>query len=385
VSGITFIRLFGIPIRLHPSWIIIAVLIAWSLGAGLFPDQYGELSAATHWTMAVAATLGLFASIIVHELAHALVARRCGVDMRGITLFIFGGVAEMTGEPPDPRAEGLVAIAGPIASVIIAGVLSVAWGACAFAPGGGETLAACAGVAGYLAILNAVLVAFNLVPAFPLDGGRVLRALLWAWKEDLRWATRITANIGRGFGVVLIGLGVLSVIAGAFIAGMWWFLLGLFIFGAARASYQHVLIRRALEGEQVRRFMKTDPITVPPDLTVQSLVDDYILSYHYKMFPVREGGEIIGWVGTDQVRDIPREEWADTHLSDIVQHSDGENTISADADAVDAFRRMSQTGRSRLLVSENGHLAGILAMKDLMRFLSLKMELEEGQQVPWGR
>ncbi|MDY7109087.1 MAG: site-2 protease family protein [Planctomycetota bacterium] len=384
MSGLTFLRLFGIPIRLHPSWIIIAVLIAWSLGAGLFPDQYKELATSTHWMMAVAATAGLFASIIVHELAHALVARRCGVEMKGITLFIFGGVAEMTGEPPGPRAEGLVAIAGPIASVLVAGVLAVAWIACALTPGGGAALAACAGVAGYLALLNGVLVAFNLVPAFPLDGGRVLRALLWWWKDDLRWATRITASIGRGFGVALIGLGVLSVIAGAFVAGMWWFLLGLFIFNAARASYQHVLIRRALEGEPVRRFMKTDPITVPPDITVQSLVDDYILAHHYKMFPVREGGELIGWVASEQVRDIPRDEWSRIHLSDIVRASDDENTIDADADAIDAFRRMSRTGTSRLLVSENGRVAGILAMKDLMRFLSLKMELEEGQKAPWG-
>jgi Zn-dependent protease/predicted transcriptional regulator len=384
VSGITFLRLFGIPIRLHASWIIIAVLIVWSLGAGLFPHEYKGLSTATHWIMAVAAALGLFASIIVHELAHALVARRSGVEMKGITLFVFGGVAEMIGEPPGPRAEGLVAIAGPIASVIVAGLLSVAWLACKTAPGGGETLAACAGVTGYLALLNAILVVFNLVPAFPLDGGRVLRALLWAWKQDLRWATRVTAGIGRGFGIVLIGLGALSVITGAFIAGMWWFLLGLFIFGAARASYQHVLIRRALEGERVRRFMKTDPITVSPDITVQSLVDDYILSHHYKMFPVREGGELVGCVGTEQVRHIPRDQWSRTHLSDIVQHSDGQNTIDADADALDAFSLMSQTGRSRLLVSENGRLAGILTMKDLMRFLSLKMELEQGRPASWG-
>jgi len=222
--------------------------------------------------MGVAGVVGLFASIVLHELSHSLVARRYGVPMKGITLFIFGGVAEMEREPPNPKAEFLMAIAGPIASLLIA---IACLGSYRLAQALGWPVEI-QGVAGYLAWLNGTLVVFNLVPAFPLDGGRVLRSALWRWKENLQWATRITSQIGSGFGLALILLGVLALIGGNVIGGMWWILIGLFLRGAAGMSYRQLQIRQALEGERVSRFMNTEPVTVLAATTVKNLVEDYI-------------------------------------------------------------------------------------------------------------
>ncbi|HRX87132.1 MAG TPA: site-2 protease family protein, partial [Phycisphaerae bacterium] len=232
----------GIPVRVDASWLLIVLLLTWSLATGVFPAAEPGLTAGVYWALGLLATLGLFASIVVHEFAHALVARSYGTPMKGITLFIFGGVAEMTEEPPSPRAEFFVAIAGPIASIVVAALtLGIA--------AAGTFMAwprAAIIVFGYLAAMNALLVAFNLIPAFPLDGGRVLRSALWKWKQSLRVATRTTSRIGGGFGVALIILGVLSIITGNFLGGMWWVLIGLFLRQAAQMSYQQLLIRRVL-------------------------------------------------------------------------------------------------------------------------------------------
>lgn len=370
---IDLFNVFGFAIRIDLSWFIVAVLVAWSLATGLFPFYYQGLSPTTYWWMGIAGALGLFVSVVLHELSHALVARRYGLAMKGITLFIFGGVAEMEDEPPSPKAEFMVAIAGPIASTLIAiGLFGLhrvgqfsAWPV------------AVNGVIEYLAIINGVLVAFNLVPAFPLDGGRVLRSALWRWKDNLRWATRIAARLGSGFGIVLILLGVWSVLSGNFIGGMWWFLIGMFLRGAAQMSYQQLLIRQALEGEPVSRFMKSDPVTVPGRISIQELVDDYIYKHHFKMFPVTDNGTLRGCISTRQVKAVSREEWNSRRVGSLAEPCSPENTIRPETDAVKALARMNQSGASRLMVVDGDRLMGIIALKDLLNFLSLKIELEE--------
>ncbi|MGH7545372.1 MAG: M50 family metallopeptidase [Gemmatimonadota bacterium] len=365
-------RLFGIAIRVDVSWFIIAILITWSL-AQAFPRFYSGLSPATYWGMAASGALGLFASILLHECSHALAARRFGVPIRGITLFIFGGVAEMEDEPQNPKAEFVVAIAGPIVSILI-GLLGLFGWAVARSAGWPTPIE---GVLGYLGLINGVLVAFNLVPAFPLDGGRVLRSALWHWKGSLRWATRIASQIGSGFGFVLIGLGVFWVLRGDFIGGMWWFLIGLFLRNAAQMGYQQVLMRRALEGEVVRHFMKTDPVVISPDIPIARLVEDYVYRHHHKMFPVVDGDRLLGYVTTRDVKEVPREEWAQRMVRDIVEPATTENTVGPDADALRALATMSRTGASRLLVVEDGRLLGVLTLKDMLKFLALRVELGE--------
>lgn len=365
--------LLGFPIYVDLSWFVIAVLITWSLATGLFPMFYKGLPTATYWWMGLAGAIGLFTSIIAHELGHSVVARQFHSPMRGITLFIFGGVAEMSEEPRSAKAEFFIAIAGPIVSVVIA-VLCYAAGKF------GETVLATpvVGVLWYLAVINIVVVAFNLIPAFPLDGGRVLRSILWHVKGSLAWATRITSTLGSWFGLFLIALGVVTFISGNFIGGMWQFLIGMFLRSAAQMSYQQVLIRQALQGEPVERFMRQEVITVPPFATVEQLVKDYVYTHHHKMFPVTEKGALLGCVTTRDIQQVPHEEWSRRTVGEICSPCSKQNTICRNADAMHALDKMNRQQASRLMVVENGHLEGILSLKDLLKFISLKIELEEG-------
>lgn len=365
--------LLGFEVRIDLSWIIIAGLVTWSLAAGLFPYRYHNLTPETYWLMGVIGAAGLFVSIILHEFCHSIVARHFGMQMKGITLFIFGGVAEMGDEPPNAKAEFLMAIAGPISSFVIAGICYLIYRA--GMEGGWPTPVN--GVTWYLAYINAILAVFNLLPAFPLDGGRVLRSILWGWKQNIRWATRVSSGIGATFGVGLIVLGIFQVISGNFIGGMWMFLIGMFLRGAAQMSYQQLMVRQALEGEPVRRFMNANPVTVPNSITVKELVEDYIYKYHYKMFPVMEGDKLVGCITTRQVKEVPREQWDRETIRELAQSCSPENTVTPGTDAIKALARMNQTGVSRLLVVEDGRLVGLVTLKDLLDFFSLKVELEE--------
>jgi len=373
--SIPLFKLFGFQVKVDWSWLIIFVLVTWSLAGSGFPMFYEDLAESTYLWMGLTGALGLFLSIILHEFGHALAARNYGVEMRGITLFIFGGVAEMKDEPPSAKAEFVIAVAGPIVSMII--------GVTCLAAGYGARFAGIPtgvyGVFQYLGWINLILVVFNAVPAFPLDGGRVLRAILWGYKGSLQWATRVTSVIGSGFGIALIVWGVVNFISGLFIPGMWYFLLGLFLRGAAQMSYQQLMIRRALEGETVERFMHSPAITVPPSATVQEFVEDYVYKHHHKMFPVAENGKLQGCVTTKALKDVPRPEWATRRISDVAKACNEENTIEADVDATNALSKMTSSGNSRLIVVDNGELRGIVALKDIMKLISLKMELEEGK------
>ena len=370
---IELFRVFGFAIRIDPSWFIVAILVTWSFTRS-FPVWAPGLTPAAYLGMGVTAAIGYFLSVVLHELSHALVARTYGMEMRGITLFIFGGVAEMPGEPPTPQAEFLVAAAGPAASFAIA----LIFGAGYLAANVAGSPVPVAAVFGLLGLLNATLALFNLAPAFPLDGGRMLRAVLWGWSGSLRRATRISSGIGSGFGLLLVGLGVLATVRGNLVSGLWLFLLGLFVRNAAQASYQQLLLRRALEGEPVSRFMQTDPVTVPRAICVLDLVQSYVYKHHHKMFPVvDDGGRLLGCVTTRQVRELPRDEWDRQTVGSLAERCTPENTVAADTDAMQALAMMSRTGASRLMVVDGDRLLGILALKDLLRFFSLKMELEE--------
>ena len=371
---IKLFKLLGFEVRIDLSWIVIAVLVTWSLAAGLFPHFYPHLQPQIYWEMGVAGALGLFFSIIFHEFCHSLVARRFGIPMKGITLFIFGGVAEMGDEPPSARSEFFMAAAGPLSSILIGVVFYGLY----LAGRGGDWPLPLNGVLAYLAYINILLALFNLLPAFPLDGGRILRSILWGVKQNLQWATRVSASIGSGFGVILICYGIFQVFwQNNLIGGLWIFLIGLFLRNAARMSYQQLLVRRALEGERISRFMTRDPVTVPPDISVAQLVDDYVLKHHFKMFPVLDGGRLAGCVTSRDIKAIPKEEWGRETVGQIAERCPPEAVIGPQTDAVKALAIMNQTGLSRLLVAEDGRLVGILTLKDLLAFLSLKVEMEQ--------
>jgi Zn-dependent protease/CBS domain-containing protein len=374
---IPLFKLAGFQIALDWSWFILAVLITWTLASGLFPFYYPGLTPAAYWSMGVIAALGLFGSILVHELGHAMVARRYGLPIRRITLFIFGGVAEMEAEPERPAVEFWVAIAGPITSFLVG---LVCWLLLQAAAGVGAGVPV-VGVLAYLASINAILAVFNLVPAFPLDGGRILRAALWYWKGSLRWATRVASTIGGGFGILLIVLGVYRVLIGDFVGGMWWFLIGLFVRFAAQMSYQQVLMRDTLRGIPVRRIMAANPITVPSGITIAQLIDDYVYRHHHNMFPVVDNGRLVGCVRMNDIKRLPRDRWASTTVAEIMQQCTEATAISPNMDAMEVLSLMARTQNSRVLVTEGDRLVGMVTLSDLMNFLNVKLNLEAADQV----
>jgi Zn-dependent protease len=371
-KSITLFRLLGFDIKVDLSWVLIALLITWSLATSFFPSANAGFPVAVYWWMGVAGALGLFTSIVLHELSHSVVARRFGIPIRGITLFIFGGVAEMEEEPPSPRAEFLMAIAGPAASI----GLAFAFHALALLLVAAGVAAPLAVVSQWLGFINAVLAVFNMVPAFPLDGGRAFRAVLWYRYRDLRRATRVASNVGSIFGLFLIAFGVYTLLTGNIVGGIWAALIGMFLRGAAAASYMQMITRRALEGEPVRRFMTPHPVTVPPDISLTALVEDYMYRSYHQLYPVTEDGRLLGCIGAAQVKNVPREQWSSVTVRQALERRGPENTIDADTDTVRALSRMRRTGRSRLLVTERGDLVGIITLKDIMRLLSLRMDLE---------
>jgi Zn-dependent protease/CBS domain-containing protein len=372
-------RLVGIPISVDASWLVVLALLTLSLGSAFpvllrqyFPGVTPDLAPYEYWLMGLVAALAFFVCILLHELGHAVVARSQGMPIRGITLFLFGGVAEMEDEPDTAGGEFLMAIAGPIVSVLLAvGLGLLAW----LGYNGGWPHPVVI-VLGYLAFINGLVLAFNLIPAFPLDGGRVLRSILWGATGDLRRATRWAALLGQAFAWLLIGWGVRQFFMGNWLGGVWMGLIGMFLNKAAQGSYQQVLVRQALQGEPVRRFMNPDPIAVPPSLDLRHWVEDFVYRYHRKTFPVVADGHLEGFIDTSALAQAPRPEWARHTIGEVMRHDIEAIAISPDADALQALGKMRRTGSSRLLVAEGDRLVGILSLKDLLSFLHLKIELE---------
>jgi len=373
---IELFRLFGIPLRIDLSWFIVALLVTWSLAENFFPSVAVGLAPGTYWAMGAFGALGLFASVVLHELAHALVARRYGLSIRGITLFIFGGVAELETEPPSAKAEFMVAIAGPIASVLIAATCVLLIGV----PWGFSGASVAVAVLTYLAFINRMLVFFNMIPAFPLDGGRVFRSALWQWKGDLPWATSITSRIGSGFGIALIVFGGLLIVLGqSGVGGMWYILIGMFLRSAARRSYKQLLMRGALEGEPVSRFVRTELVAVPRSLSVAELVERYFNRYPVQFLPVVDGPRLVGCVSTTQIQELSPEEWGEHTAGAIAVPCSPESIVTPDADAMGALTRMSRSKSSHLMVVDEDRLIGVVAAQDLLQFLSSRAKLQASQ------
>ena len=373
LRGFHLFTLFGFEVKLDLSWLLLALLISWSLGAGWFPARYPELSSHAYAWMGVSVAIGVFFSIVFHEFSHSIVARHFGMPIRGITLFIFGGVAEMESEPPDPKAEFLMAIAGPISSFLLAALL---WAAASIAQGGAWPQAV-VGVLSTLAVINLTVAVFNLAPAFPLDGGRVLRAALWHWRRDLHEATFVSSRIGRGFGTALMILGVVAFVGGNLIGGMWWFLIGIFVRGAASSSYQQLVLKDMVEGQPVRRFMREEPVTVAPSLSIAEWVDEYVYRHHYKMYPVLDGSRLLGCITVESLQGIQRDDWSSMNVANLMENRSEMNTVDAGMDTMALLTNMLKpAGRSRFMVVEDDRLVGIIALKDLLELISLRLQIE---------
>ncbi len=363
----------GIPIGIDVSWFFIAILLSWTLAIGHFPSLYPGLPHEHYWFMGILGMLGLFVCIILHELGHALVAKHFQLPVVQITLFVFGGIAELKKEAERPWVEFLVAVGGPIVSI----ALSILFYALSLIGVHSEWPIQITGVTEYLAMINTLIVLFNLIPAFPLDGGRILRSILWGWKKNLAWATKITSQMGSGFGIFLLFLGLFYIISGHLITGIWFGVIGLFLQKAASASLTQFLVSKQLKAEIVGTLMKTNLDTVSPYMSVQELVEQHICRSHHQLYPVTEEKKLIGYVSLQEIRLIAPEDRSSVFLQKVMIPIGQFVVVSPKTHALEALDIIQQLPIPTLLVVEHQELVGILTAQDLFKLISLKLELEK--------
>ena len=362
-------RIFGIDINIDSSWLIVFVLITWTLAGSYFPNQYPGWDSWLHWTVGAAASLIYFASILAHELAHSLIAISQGEKVRSITLFIFGGVAQITEEPDRALKELFMALAGPLSSLAIALAFGVLWLA---ARGFSEPVGA---LAGYLAIMNASVAFFNLIPGFPLDGGRVLRALIWGVSGNLRVATLVASWFGQGIALLFMLWGVWQVFTGAFINGLWIAFIGWFLRNASISGYHQVVVRDMLRDVRVEDMMTRDFETISPTLTIGQVVEDYVLRRRDHAYPVADDDHLQGIICLHDVKAVPRHQWLSTLVREVMTPWERLATVSAEDDGNTALTYMNTHNVGQLPVVEGDRVIGMLRRGDVIRFMQLRSEL----------
>lgn len=372
-KGFKIATVAGLPIRIDPSWFIIVALLSWTLATGYFPAKYKGFTTATYWVIGVAAAILLFVSVLLHELGHAYLAKRCNLPAEGITLFLFGGVSELPGEPTSPGDEAKVTLGGWLVSALIA---AICYAISLLLRGTGTGSVVAMALFQYLAVVNTLLFVFNGIPGLPLDGGRLCRALVWKATGSIRKATSVASSIGTAFGTALIVLAVINVFFGSLIGGLWLGLIGLFLRASAQASYRQLVIRRALKGMSVGDLMSSNVVTVSPAATISEAMDQTFMKHHYHGFPVVEDGHVQGIISLHDLKQIDREAWERTTVGQVIESKNRDVvTLHPQDDAMDAFATMTKSGRGRLPVVENGELVGILSRRDVLHMLAVKTDL----------
>ncbi len=360
-------RIIGIPIGLDLSWFLIFGLLTWSLAASYYPAEFHGWTPALYWITGAATALLLFASVLLHELGHSVVALCYKIPVRSINLYIFGGVAEIGAEPPSAKAELAIAIAGPIVSLALAALFTLAKPfAAASAP--------LFGIAKYLAYMNTALFVFNLIPGYPLDGGRVFRAAVWGYTHNLRRATLIAASVGRFFGFVFIFVGVWQVFAGN-LGGLWMAFIGWFLDNAASAQVHQLAFQGVLAGHTVSQAMGGRCTAVPAELTLQQLVDEHILAGGQRCFLVNRGEETVGLMTLHRIRDVPRAQWPTTRTAQVMLPMENLKRIGPDTDLWGALQEMDRDGVNQLPVMTDARVVGMLTREDVVTFLRTLREL----------
>jgi Zn-dependent protease/CBS domain-containing protein len=389
-SGVHIGRIFGINIHVDWSWVFIFLLVTWSLAVGLFPSWHPDWSAALSWAVALSASILFFASVLVHELAHSLVAKAKGLPVRRITLFLFGGVSNIEREPPSPKAEFLITIVGPVTSIVLGAFFlllsNFSVGDLSTVPAGSSEVVSrlnpLSTLLLWLGSINILVGIFNLIPGFPLDGGRVLRSLLWMATGSLRKATRWASGTGQAIAWIFIVSGVVMIFGaqipffgGGLINGLWLILIGWFLNGAAIAGYRQVVIRDLLEDVPVERLMRSAVPVVPPDLSVSDLVYQWIIGTDERAFPVVAEDRMVGLVCLEDARKLPREAWDSTTVGQIMTRAEQLDVVSPREDANEAFEKLTRRDVRQVPVVQDGHLVGLLRRRDIVKWLQLHSEL----------
>ena len=373
MRGFRVATLAGIPLEINPTWLVIFGLLVWSLSRGLFPAYYPDLPAATYWTMGLAGTLLLFASLVAHELSHSLVSRHFGLEVRRITLFLFGGVSESVREMPSARAEFWIAIAGPLMSFAIAGVAGLL--TLLLAPAG----AAFVGPVSWLAGINLALGLFNLLPGYPLDGGRVLRAASWHLTGDLRRATRLASRGGQLIGGLLMLFAGVQLFAGNLFGAVWIGFLGYLLFQTAAAAFVDVVARGALREVSVGELMSDRPVVLSPETTLREVVDRYLLHLPFGGYPVVDG-ELAGILQTNAIKAVPHERWPTSRVREVMVPLDAGAALHPEEPASEALERLGELNVGRLpVVDHTGQVVGVLSQTDVVRWLMWHPEIDDGR------
>ncbi len=363
-------KLLGFRINIDISLFLLAALLIFNLGARYFPGAVPGIDMTLAYTLGAIGALGLFGSIVFHELAHAVVARRFDVGVGGITLFIFGGVAEMTEEAPTPKAEFWIAIAGPIASLLLAAAIFLI--GAVFDAAAGPELGA---LLTYLAVINAILAVFNMIPAFPLDGGRILRSILWWFNGDLLKSTRISSTLGVLLGYGFVALGAFTILQGGLTGGLWYVLIGFFVVMAARQSRLYTEITSSLKGVPISRFLKTEGMTIPIGVTLKEAADAFFARHYLRRFPVLdESGEFRGMLSLKAMLKVKKADWERTTVGSVVEAIDPGAAFTLDIDALHALLAMQDAGVTEMPVVEGGRLLGIVEQRDLINYHAVQME-----------
>jgi Zn-dependent protease/CBS domain-containing protein len=364
-------KVAGITIGFDYSWFIIFGVVCLALAGGYFPHYYPGYQTQTYWIVGLIATLFFFASVILHELAHSLVAIRSGIDIKEITLFIFGGVSRIAEEPQNPATELKIALAGPLSSFVLAAVF---WVIMTFFKH--FQLVLLPGIFYYLAWINLALGIFNLIPGFPLDGGRVFRAISW-WKTgSLIRATRVAADLGKGFAAALMVLGGVQIFFGDLVGGLWFIFIGMFLRGLSQRGYEEVVMRKTLEQVPVQEMMTREVITVPAELSLYDLFQQYFLHYPYRGFPVEEQGQIVGLITLAKVKGIPAREFPVLTVKQFMIPRRKDIMITPGLTLGEALTKMTLKNLDRLLVMQGEELVGIITRNSLMRFVEIRQILE---------
>lgn len=362
-------QIWNIPIMVNASWFLIFALVTWTLASGYFPQEYPDLPGTVHIAMGVLTSLLFFGSVLLHELGHSWLALRNGIPVRGITLFIFGGIAQIEEEPHTPGAEFWIAIAGPLTSALLAGLFGLTWLL-------DKAVPYLAAPSNYLLRINLILAIFNLVPGFPLDGGRVLRAIVWKATGNKHRATQVATATGQIIAFGFIGWGVFRIFQGDFFNGLWLAFIGWFLQQAAASTQAQENLQQALRNVRVGQVMQPEHPQVSSLLTVRQLVDDRVLNGGQRYFCVTDPqGTLEGCLTLQDISRIPQEQWAFTPLSKVAVPLDRMVTVTPDTMLLDALQGMDRSDVSKVPVLQEGQVVGVLSREDVLHYVRLRAEL----------